>query len=134
MNATKMDETELVGVDQKVFPPKRNAFCHKVFLTKLKQFVCGSCHFARATNVEFRVECLFLFFQPTWKSDLKAVVQVILFEIDCSIFHTNLYELICQFISWTNWVNSGKFMDNCWISYYDWKNYKDLIIINLYYL
>ena len=26
-------------------------------------------------------------------------VQVILFEIDCTIFYTNLHELFCQFIS-----------------------------------
>ena len=50
------------------------------------------------------------------------------------IFYTNLHELFCQFICWTNWVNSGKFIDNCWI----WgvmadmkKVYDDLIIINL---
>ena len=42
-----------------------------------------------------------------------SYIQVILFEI--TIFYTNLQELFCQFISWTNWVNSGKFMDNCWI-------------------
>ena len=30
--------------------------------------------------------------------DFKTFVQVILFEIDCSIFCTNLYELLCQFI------------------------------------
>ena len=42
--------------------------------------------------------------------------QVILFEIDCAIFDTNLHQLFCQFRSWTNWVNSGKFMDNWWIS------------------
>ena len=63
-------------------------------------------------------------------------IQVILFEIDCAIFYTNLHELFCQFISWTNWVNSGKFMDNCWISCHvmaDMKKvYNDLIIINLY--
>ena len=46
----------------------------------------------------------------------KFQVQVILFEIDCAIFYTNLHEFFCQFRSWTNWVNSGKFMDNCWIS------------------
>ena len=44
--------------------------------------------------------------------------------------------LFCQFISLTNWVNSGKFMDNCWISsqlMVDMKIfYNDLIIINLY--
>ena len=37
-----------------------------------------------------------------------------------NFFITNLDELFCQFISWTNWVNSGKFMDNCWISSYGW--------------
>ena len=31
-------------------------------------------------------------------------------------FYTNLHELFCQFIIWTNWVNSGKFMGNYWIS------------------
>ena len=64
------------------------------------------------------------------------LLQVILFEIDCAIFYTNLHELFCQFICWTNWVNSGKFMDNCWISCQvmaDTENfYDDLIIINLY--
>ena len=57
-------------------------------------------------------------------------------KIDCAIFYTNLlHELFCQFISWTNWVNSGKFMDNCWISCQvmtDMKKvYDDLIIFNL---
>ena len=50
-------------------------------------------------------------------------------------FYTNLHELFRQFISRTNWVNSGKFMDNCWISCQvmaDMKNvYLNLIIINL---
>ena len=35
-------------------------------------------------------------------------LQVILFVIDCAIFYTNLHELLRQFKSWTNWVNSGK--------------------------
>ena len=39
----------------------------------------------------------------------SLLLQVILFEIICAIFYTNLHELFCQFISWTNWVNSGKF-------------------------
>ena len=47
-------------------------------------------------------------------------IQVILFEIDWPIFYTNLHELFCQCISWTNWVNSGKFMNNCWMSSYGW--------------
>ena len=41
----------------------------------------------------------------------KPLLQVILFEIDCAIFYTNLHELFCQFISWTNWVNSGKLLN-----------------------
>ena len=67
------------------------------------------------------------------KFDANYVLQVILFEIN---FYTNLHELFGQFISWTIWVNSGKFMDNCWISCQamaDMKKvYDDLIIINLY--
>ena len=66
----------------------------------------------------------------------NQIIQVILFEIDCAIFYTNLHELFCQFISWTNWVNFGKYMDNCWIPCQvmaDMKKiYNDLIIINLY--
>ena len=65
------------------------------------------------------------------------VVQVIVFDINCEIFFTNLHELFCQFLSWTNWVNSGKFMDNCWIwcqVMADMKNvYNNLMIINLYF-
>ena len=58
------------------------------------------------TKESFRVEKLH-----------KTQVQVIFFfEINCAIFYINLNEFFCQFISWTNWVNSGKFMDNCWIS------------------
>ena len=37
------------------------------------------------------------------------LLKIILFENNCTTFYTNLYELFCQFISWTNWVNSGKF-------------------------
>ena len=65
----------------------------------------------------------------------QFVVHVILFEIDSAFFYTNLHELFCQVISWTNLVNSGK-MDNCWISCQvmaDMKKvYDNLIIINLY--
>ena len=35
--------------------------------------------------------------------------------MDCVIFYTNLHELFCQFKSWTNWISSGKFRENCWI-------------------
>ena len=72
-----------------------------------------------------------------WKRKVyNKSLQVILFEIDCSLFYTNLLELFRQFISWTTWVNSGKFMENHWISCQvmaDMKKvYDDLIIINLY--
>ena len=40
----------------------------------------------------------------------------LLFFYYCAILYTNVHVLVCQFINWTNWVNSGKFMDNCWIS------------------
>ena len=54
-----------------------------------------------------------------------------------SQFFTQIYmNCFFQFISWTNWVDSGKFMDNCWISCQVMadveKFYNDLIIINLY--
>ena len=42
----------------------------KAFSIKL---ISGSCHLDSALNDEFSVECLFWFFQPTRKSDLKAV-------------------------------------------------------------
>ena len=73
----------------------------------------------------------------TFWSNNNNYLQVILFEIDCAIFYTNLHELFCQFISWTNWVNSGKFLDNCWISCQamaDMKKvYDNLKIISLHY-
>ena len=63
-------------------------------------------------------------------------VQVILFEIVCAIFYTNFHGLFCQFISWTKFGNSGKSLDNFWISCQVMadmeKFYDDLIIINLY--
>ena len=67
--------------------------------------------------------------------DMKQFVstlQVILFEIDCAIFYTNFHELFCQFISWTKFGNSGKSLDNFWISCQGMadmeKFYDDLII------
>ena len=48
--------------------------------------------------------------------EVVSLVQVILFEIECAIFYTNLHELFSQFMRLTVWVNFGKFMDNCWIS------------------
>ena len=51
------------------------------------------------------------------------------------IFYTNLHELFCQFKSWTNWVNSGKFVDNFCVSCQNMDDMKkvcdNLIIINL---
>ena len=42
----------------------------KAFSIKL---ISGSCHFERVSIDEFSVECLFWFFQPTRKTDLKVV-------------------------------------------------------------
>ena len=41
-----------------------------------------------------------------------------LFEIDYTIFYTNLHKLFCQFISWTNCVKSGKLLNI--MSIYGW--------------
>ena len=35
----------------------------------------------------------------SYMANSKNLLQVILFEIDCAIFYTNLHELFCQFIS-----------------------------------
>ena len=67
-------------------------------------------------KTSFFHKILFLFMVSIQERVMMARVQVILFEIDCPIFYTNLHELFFQFISWTNWINSCKFMDNCWIS------------------
>ena len=53
--------------------------------------------------------CLISWFQVIWfrgKSIWANYLRVILCEI----------EFFCQFITLTNSVNSGKFMDNCWIA------------------
>ena len=60
---------------------------------------------------------------------LVLVIQVIFFKIDCPSFYSNLHELFCQFISWTNWVNAGK---SCQVMADMKKVYDELIIINLY--
>ena len=47
------------------------------------RFMSGSCHMDRASNDKFFLECLFWFFQPTWKADLKVVqiTKMISFEL-----------------------------------------------------
>ena len=50
-----------------------------------------------------------------WKHFYKVLTGYSFWDRFCN-FYTNLHELFCQFISWTNLVISGKFMDNCWIS------------------
>ena len=83
---------------------------------------------------------LAILFAPQEILDLHriALVQVTLYEINCAIFYTNWNELFCLFISWTNCVNSGKFMDNCWILCQVMavmkKVYDGLIVINLYHV
>ena len=78
-------------------------------------------------------------FEMVWESEsVQNVNTYRLFFLRS--FYTNLPELFCQFISWTNWVNSGKSMYNCWISCQVMadndmeKIYDNLIIINLYIL
>ena len=70
------------------------------------------------------------------KEKLLSKIAVTGYSFWDRFIYTNLHELLCQFISWTNWVNSGKFMANCWISCRVMadmeKFYDDLIIINLY--
>ena len=82
-------------------------------------------------RTKFLTELLF-----SLESTQLYLLQAILFAIDCTIFHTNLHELFCLFISWTNRVHSGKFMDNWWIScqlMVDMEHFYDnLIIVNLY--
>ena len=72
-----------------------------------------------------------------WFDASWTAYRLFFLKSDCAIFFTNLHELYCQFISWKNSLNSGKFMDSCWISCQvmaDMKKvYDDLIIINLYY-
>ena len=85
----------------------------------------------RFTRANFLVKSQIKVSKSTWLLwfdvfSWSNYVQVILFEIDCAISYTNLHELFCQFISWSNWVNSGKFMADMK------KVYGDLIIINLY--
>jgi hypothetical protein len=69
-------------------------------------------------------------------SDLLLKYRLLFLRPIAQFFYPNLHELFCHVISWTNWVNSGKFMDNCWISCQfmaDMKKvYDNLIIINLY--
>ena len=87
-----------------------------------------------------------LFISLLSRLDIQSIITKINFKrvqfsylgTYCSFWdrlHNFLHELFCQFISWTTWVNSGKFMDNCWISCQvmaDMENfYGDLIIIDL---
>ena len=90
--------------------------------------------------IQVENKIVFIWMHNGTKAFLKShsynpmILQVILFENDCAIFYTNLHELFCQFISSTNWVNCGKFMNNCWKSSYDEMKsvYNNLIIIDLY--
>ena len=101
-----------------------------------RKFIWSSINFFCCTVLDDfifeEVKCLS--FNQTVAQQIR--VQVILFEIDCAFIYANLHDLFCQFISWTNLVNSGKSMDNCWTSCQVMTNmenfYVDLRIINLY--
>ena len=66
---------------------------------------------------------------------LFPLYRLFFLRLIAQFFYTNLHELFCQFIHWTNWVNSGKSKDNIWISCQVMvdmeKVYDDLLIINL---
>ena len=68
--------------------------------------------------------------------NFKSVYYRLFFMRSIALFLHKFTWIVLQFISWTNWVNSGTFMDNCWISCQVMadmeKYYNDLIIINLY--
>ena len=70
-----------------------------------------------------------------WKLVFHKYYRLFFLRLIAQLFTKILHELFCQFISWTNWVYSGKFLDNCWISCQvmaDMENfYNDLIIITL---
>ena len=92
----------------------------------LASLCCGSHRYMR---VVFTIQHWPTFQKQQQFPNWHQKVQVILFEIDCAVFYPNL--------RWTNCVNSGKLMDNCWIPCqvmaYMKKVYDDLIMINLYY-
>ena len=74
-----------------------------------------------------------------WSGIFEACLSVGLkiFDLSCKVFSLwKIKSKFCQFISWTNWVNSGKFMENYWISCHvmaDMKKvHNDLTMINLY--
>ena len=71
-----------------------------------------------------------------WKLVFHKYYRLFFLRLIAQLFTKILHELFCQFISWTNWVYSGKFLYNCWISCQvmaDMENfYNDLILFNLY--
>ena len=70
-----------------------------------------------------------------WKLVFHKYYRLFFLRLIAQLFTKILHELFCQFISWTNWVYSGKFLDNCWISCQVMADmeifYNDLIIITL---
>ena len=112
---------------------------HELVIAQQKR-VNGSVEFQFQTSLYLIQSCgcnekINLIWWIALEEAIFQIVQVILFEIDCAIFSTKLHEMFCQFIIWTNWVNSGKLMDNCCISCQVMADMKkvwdDLIIINL---
>ena len=52
------------------------------------------------------------------KEKLLSKIAVTGYSFWDRFIYTNLHELLCQFISWTNWVNSGELLST--MSSYDW--------------
>ena len=54
-----------------------------------------------------------LFFHYLFKAyQIRSTYRLLFLRLIAQFLKQKLF---CQFISWTKWVNSGKFMDNCWI-------------------
>ena len=113
-------------------------------ISNLANYMINSIDAVKTDEINSKMPNKIMDFQNYWKprdsnvcEDLKECYRLFfLRSIVYIIFYTDLHELFCPFISWTYWVNSGKFMDNFRISCQVMADMKkacnDLIIINLY--
>ena len=90
-----------------------NGICYSI--STLKSAKTLKCHQQFWVSINDKILRSVLLLTPAQQS---LFLQVILSEIDCAIFYTNLHELFCQFISWTNWVNYGQLLNI--MSSYGW--------------
>ena len=72
----------------------------KYLFIRYKINICNSNTVWNNFQRHFSLICFVFYFSTTIRIVSVIIsVQVILFEIDCAIFYTNLHELFCQFIS-----------------------------------